>query len=311
MARKVKLILNPMADMGHAWQAANDLRPIVIEHGGADWSGTVYPTHATELAKQAGLDGYDLVIAMGGDGTVHEVINGLMQVPAGQRPALGVVPIGSGNDFAFAAGIAPEPDRALVNALTGVSAPIDLGLLTDERGRQEYFDNTIGIGFDTVVTIRSHQLPLLRGFLMYFVAVIQTILMNHNPAGMQIETDGEKWELENLMLVVCNGPREGGGFMIAPAAKVDDGILEYMLVRKVGRAMMFRLLPEFMRGTHESFPQIKKGSCKKLALSSDRPLYIHADGEIYTDFGSNLRSVTMEILPGALRLVRGQPEASK
>ena len=305
MARKVKLILNPMADMGHAWQAANDLRPIVVEHGGADWSGTVYPTHAIELAKQAGLEGYDLVIAMGGDGTVHEVINGLMQVPAEKRPALGVVPIGSGNDFAFAARIAPEADRALLNALTGTASPIDLGLLTDEHGRQEYFDNTIGIGFDTVVTIRSHQMPLLRGFLMYFVAVIQTILMNHNPARMQIETDGEKWELENLMLVVCNGPREGGGFMIAPGAKVDDGILQYMLVRKVGRAMMFRLLPEFMRGTHEKFPQIKKGDCKKLALSSDRPLYVHADGEIFTDFGSNLRSVTMEILPGALRLVRG------
>lgn len=304
MARKVKLILNPMADMGHAWRAANDLRPIVAEHGGADWSGTVYPTHAAELARQAGLDGYDLVIAMGGDGTIHEVINGLMRVPAAQRPALGVVPIGSVNDFAYALDIPLEPDRALVQALTGKPVPVDLGLLTDEHGRQEYFDNTIGIGFDTVVTIHSHRLPLLRGFLMYFVAVIQTILLNHNPARMQFETDGEKWELENLMLVVCNGPREGGGFMIAPAAKMDDGILEYMLVRKVGRAMMFRLLPEFMRGTHERFPQIKKGSCKKLSLTSDRPLYIHADGEIFTDFGSNLKSVTIELVAGALQVMR-------
>jgi diacylglycerol kinase (ATP) len=300
----VKLILNPMADMGHAWMAANDLRPIVAEHGGADWSGTVYPTHATELARQAGLDGYDLVIAMGGDGTAHEVINGLMQVPAAQRPALGVVPIGSGNDFAYALGIPVEPDRALVQALTGSATPVDVGLLTDERGRQEYFDNTIGIGFDTVVTIHSHHMPLLRGFVMYFVAVIQTILMNHNVARMQFETDGEKWEQENLMLVVCNGPREGGGFMIAPNAKADDGILEYMLVRKVGRAMMFRLVPEFMRGTHVGFPQIRTGRCKKLSLTSDRPLYIHADGEIFTDFGSNLKGLTIEILPGALQVVR-------
>ena len=140
---------------------------------------------------------------------------------------------------------------------------------------------------------------------MYFTAVIQTILLNHNPARMSIETDGQKWEQENLMLVVCNGPREGGGFMIAPAAKVDDGLLDYMMVCKIGRAMMFRLVPEFMSGTHEKFPQVKTGRCKKFSLVSDRPLYIHADGEIFTDFGSNLKSVAIEILPGALRVVRG------
>lgn len=305
MARKVKLILNPMADMGQAWRAANDLRPIVAEHGGADWSGTVYPTHAAELARQAGLDGYDMVIAMGGDGTIHEVINGLMQVPAEKRPVLGVVPIGSGNDFAYAIGAPLEADRALAHALSGEASTIDLGLLTDEHGRREYFDNTLGIGFDTVVTIHSHRLPLLRGFLMYLVAVIQTILLNHDPARMQIETDGQKWEQENLMLVVCNGPREGGGFMIAPEAKIDDATLEYMLVRKVGRAMMFRLVPEFMRGTHVKFPQIKMGSCKKLSLTSERPLYVHADGEVFTDFGSNLKSITVEVVPGALRVVGG------
>ena len=81
MPDKVKIILNPMADMRNAWKTANDVRPLVSEYGGADWSGTVYPTHATELAKQAGEQGYDRVIAMGGDGTVHEVINGIMQLP--------------------------------------------------------------------------------------------------------------------------------------------------------------------------------------------------------------------------------------
>jgi YegS/Rv2252/BmrU family lipid kinase len=305
MARRIKLILNPMADMGQAWRVANDLRPIVAEHGGADWSGTVYPTHATELAKQAALDGYDLVVAMGGDGTVHEVINGLMQAPAEKRPALGVVPIGSGNDFAYALGIPSDVGRAMFQALNGETSTVDLGLLVDEHGRKEYFDNTVGIGFDTIVTIRSHKLLLLRGFLMYFTAVIQTILLNHNPAMMQIEIDGETLKQENLMVVVCNGPREGGGFMIAPDAKTDDGLLNYAIIRKVGRAMMFRLLPEVMKGTHGNFPQVKMGTCKKFLLVSDQPLYIHADGEIFTSFGSNLKRIAVEILPGALRVVRG------
>ncbi len=305
MARKVKLILNPMADMGSAWRAANDLRPLMVEYGGADWSGTVYPTHATELAKQAALDGYDMVIAMGGDGTVHEVVNGLMQVPAEKRPILGVVPVGSGNDFAHAIGIPLQADRALQHAFKSPPSLVDIGLLTDENGRQEYFDNTVGIGFDAVVTIRSHKLPVVRGFMMYLTAVIQTILLNHDPVLMQIENGEDHWEEKALMFTVCNGGREGGGFMIAPEAKNDDGILDFAMVKKCDRLTMFRLVPEFMKGTHARFAQIKMGTCKSLSIRADRPMYIHADGEIFTSFGSNLKGLKFEILPGALQVVRG------
>ncbi len=212
MPPKVKIILNPMADMGNAWKIANDLRPIIIEYGNADWSGTVYPTHATELARQAGEHGYERIIAMGGDGTVHEVVNGIMQLPEGRRPVLGVVPVGSGNDFAHAIGIPLQSDHALACALSGQPSAVDLGVMTDEHGRREFFDNTLGIGFDAVVTIRSHRLPVVRGFLMYLTAVIQTILLNHDPSLMQMETDGKKWEQSNLLLTMCNGPREGGGY---------------------------------------------------------------------------------------------------
>lgn len=305
MSRKVKIILNPMADMGNSWTVANDLRPIISEFGNADWSGTVYPTHATELAKQAGEQGYDMVIAMGGDGTVHEVVNGLMQVPDKTRPILGVVPVGSGNDFAHAIGIPLQSDRALVHALHGEPSVVDIGLMTDENGRQEYFDNSVGVGFDAVVTIRSHKLPLLRGFLMYLTAVIQTIILNHKPSNMKINADGEAWEQSNLMVAVCNGPREGGGFMIAPDAKNDDGILHYMMIAKCSRPMMFRLVPEVMNGTHDRFDLVKMGTCQKFSLTSELPVYIHADGEIYTSFGSDLHSVEFEILPNALKVIRG------
>ena len=306
MPRKVKIILNPMADRGNAWRAARDLRPIALEYGNADWSGTVYPGHAIELARQAGEQGCDMVIAMGGDGTVHEVVNGLMQVDESKRPFLGVVPVGSGNDFAHAIGVPKESDHALAYALKAEPSAIDLGLMTDEHDRKEYFDNTLGIGFDAVVTIRSHRLPLLRGFIMYLTAVIQTILLNHDPAHVQIQTDSETIDESVLMTTLCNGGREGGGFMLSPDSKMTDGIMEFLLVRKVSRLMMFRLVPEFMNGTHRRFAkQIRMGACQKFAMTSDRPLYIHADGEIFTSFGSNLRKVTFEILPGALKVVRG------
>src|SRR5512143_713857 len=305
MTRKVKIILNPVADMGNAWRVADDLRPLISEFGNADWSGTVYPTHATELAQKAGEQGYDMVIAMGGDGTVHEVVNGLMRLPSERRPALGVVPVGSGNDFAHAINVPMKSDLALARALHGEVSTIDIGLMTDEHGRKEYFDNTLGMGFDAVVTIRSHKLPLLRGFIMYLTAVIQTIILNHDPVRMQIEVDGTKREQSNLMLVMCNGPREGGGFLVAPDARPDDGILHYAMIEKCSRFTMFRIVPEVMKGTHGRFKQVTLGSCKKMSVSADRTMYIHADGEIYTAFGSNLRSVRFETLPGALKVVKG------
>jgi len=299
MHRKVKIILNPMADMGNAWRVARDLRSITEQHGGVDWSGTVYPGHGIELAKQAAEGGYDMVVAMGGDGTVHEVINGIMQIREEECPILGVVPVGSGNDFAHAIGVPMKSDHALVHALNGEASKVDLGLMTDEHGKKEYFDNTLGIGFDAVVTIRSHRLPLLRGFIMYLTAVIQTIFLNHNPMSMQIETEDQKWEQSNLLLTVCNGPREGGGFMIAPEAKIDDGILHYAMIKKVSRPMMFRLIPEVMNGTHGRFKQVTMGACRKMIVSADRPMYIHADGEIYSGFGTDVRKVSFEILPAS------------
>jgi YegS/Rv2252/BmrU family lipid kinase len=307
MSHKVKLILNPMADLGRAWKTANDLRPIAQEFKGElSWSGTVYPTHAIELAKQAAEEGCDIVIAMGGDGTVHEVMNGLMQIPAEKRPAMGIVPIGSGNDFAYSMGITNKSAQALANALKGENIQtVDVGLITDENGRTEYFDNTLGIGFDAVVTIRSHKLPIVKGFLMYLTAVIQTIILNHNAAKMQLETENEKWDEDVIMLTLCNGPREGGGFMLSPKSQNNDGKMEFLTVSKLSRATMFRLIPEFLKGTHMRFKQVRMGEFKKLTLSSDLPLYIHADGEVYTNFGSNLRKIRFEVLPQALNVVKG------
>ncbi len=302
-AHKTKIILNPNADMGRAWQMAADLRPIVDEFGGADWSGTVYPTHATELAREAAEDGYELVIAAGGDGTVHEVVNGLMQVEPEKRPRLGALPLGSGNDFVYSMGLSANLPEALRQILSGTPRRVDVGVVEDDRGRREYIDNTIGIGFNSVVTIRSHSLPVVRGFLMYLIAVMQTILMNHDPTRMHIVTDQEEWEDELLMLVMCNGPREGGGFLVAPEAVPDDAIFHYTAVQKVSRLMMFRFLPEFLKGTQGRFKQVRMGQLRELTLEANRPLYIHIDGEIFAGFGTDVRGLKLQVIPGALEVM--------
>jgi YegS/Rv2252/BmrU family lipid kinase len=300
---KTKLIINPNADLGRAWRWAADLRPIADEMGGADWTGTVYPTHAIELAHQAADEGYELVVAVGGDGTAHEVINGLMQVEPGRRPRMGIVPMGTGNDFAHSLGINTLPASALRQAFTGQSHPVDIGKVQDSLGRTEYWDNTLGIGFDATVTIRSRNFPYLRGFLIYLVAVLQTIILNHEAARLHVSSNQEDWDEEMLMLVLCNGSREGGGFYIAPPARNNDSLFNYVGVRRVTRPMMLRLLPEFMKGTHMRFSQVRMGTFQHLELQSDRPLLIHTDGEIFAGFGMDVRQLSVEILPGALEVV--------
>ena len=298
----VKLIINPNADMGNAWKLASDLRPIVEEFGGADWGGTVYPTHAIELAREAAEEGYELIIAAGGDGTIHEIVNGVMQVAPERRPRVGVVPLGSGNDFAHAIGMNPNPGMALRQIFTGQSRRIDIGKIEDQSGRCEYCDNTIGIGFDATVTIRTHTLPIVRGFMMYFTAVMQTIILNHEAPRLQITSDTESWEEDTIMLVVCNGPREGGGFMVAPEAVVDDGVFHYAAIRKVSRPMLLRLVPEVMNGTHGKFSETRMGTLRQFQLQSDTPLRIHIDGEVFAGFGSDIRQLKFEVIPDALEV---------
>jgi diacylglycerol kinase (ATP) len=282
---------------------AADLRLLMAKHN-ADWSGTEYPGHAIELARQAGLQGYDLVVVLGGDGTVHEVINGLMQVPEETRPALGIVPLGSGNDFAHILGIPAESGEALLSAVKGQPHPLDIGSVYDENDRLEYFNNTIGMGFDSVVNMHTRQITAIHGFLMYFVALMMTIFRNFDPIDMHVETDKETWDLRALMLALGNGPREGGGFIITPDAKLDDGLLNYVTIKNISRLMMLRLVPEVMKGTHGRFKQVRMGTCRRMTVISKQSLYVHCDGEIYAGFGTDVRQLTIQILPDSIHYLK-------
>jgi diacylglycerol kinase (ATP) len=303
MNRRVKLIFNPHADRGRAWDLASSLQAIIERHGGASWAASEYPTHATELAEQAALEGFDVVAALGGDGTVHEVVNGLMRVPPDQMPILAIVPLGSGNDFSSSVGVQKDIELAMDRAFHGAPKVIDLGQVIDNSGRTEFWDNTLGIGFDASATIHAYKITRLQGFAMYLWAVILTILKNHDAPLMKIVTDEETIEQEVLMFVMCNGPREGGGFFVAPDAKPDDGILHYAMIEHVSRPMMFRLVPEVMNGTHGRFKQVRMGQFRELRLTSERPITIHTDGEVFAGFHSDVTEIDVKILPGVLKVI--------
>jgi YegS/Rv2252/BmrU family lipid kinase len=303
MTKEVKLIFNPHADKGNAWRRASTLQNLIERKGGASWAATEYPSHATELTILAAKEGYGTIAALGGDGTVHEVVNGLMQVPEEKRPNLGVVPIGSGNDFCNNVGISMDIEQALHKVFDGSLKGVDIGKITDKSGTIEYWDNTMGIGFDGSVTIHASQITRLQGFPMYLMAVIQTILRHHEVAQMRIETDTETIQQEVLMIAICNGSREGGGFHVAPQALLDDGILHYVMIEGVSRLMMFRLIPEVMKGTHARFRQVRMGHSQRFKISYDRPMAIHTDGEVFTRFSSDIRELTVEVLPKAINVI--------
>ena len=303
MDRRVKLIFNHYADNGRVWRIASSLQATIEHMGGAEWTGTEYPTHATELALEAAQQGFDVVVAIGGDGTVHEVVNGLMQVEPDVRPMLAAVPIGNGNDFCSNAGIESDPTVAIVRAFSGEPKGLDIGMVEDGSGRVEYWDNVLGIGFDAKAVINSQSIKRLQGTAMYFASAVKTILRDHHAPHFKIRTDSEEIEDDFLLVAFCNGRREGGGFILAPDALPDDGVLNYAMVSWLSRIKMFRMMPEFMRGTHERFDEVTLGQFRDLQLESDHALLIHTDGEIFANSTNNVRELTVKVLPNAIRLI--------
>ena len=301
---KPKMIFNPAADRGRTDQVARDLKHLVQELGGADWTDTGSPGHAVQIAEQAAREGFDPVVAVGGDGTVHEVVNGLMRLQAPIRPRLGIVPVGSGNDFAGGIGIIRDPRQALRSVFAPRRLmPFDVGFIRDDKGRLEYWVNVVGIGFDAAVNLQSRRVAWVRGFLMYLLAVIRVIIQNYDAPRMDINLDGESLSKELLMFTVGNGPREGGGFMTTPASQYDDGILDYATVGRISRLMMFRLIPEVMRGTHGRFSCVTIGRLHHLSLKADRALPVHIDGETFAAYEANVRGVEVGLEPAGLRLI--------
>ena len=300
-----ELIFNPMADRGRSGQKAADLRAMTEELGGADWRGTEYPAHATEIAARAADDGYQTVVAMGGDGTVHEVINGLMRIPAERRPRLGIVPIGSGNDFAGGSQLADTENlqEAVRHAFGSGERKVDVAVIRDGAGRAEYFDNTAGIGFDAAVNIRSRKVKVVHGFLMYLTATLQSIALNFDAPHMHIHFDGGQLDQNVMMVTVGYGPREGGGFITTPDSKVDDGCLDFVYVDQVSQVRMLQLLPKFMSASHPKERDVHVARTTRLTIDADRALPIHIDGELFAPYEANVRHVEIEVLPAAIRLV--------
>lgn len=300
---KSKLIFNPVANLGRAHTLLASLRPIANQYDGSKWVHTRSHGHAVELAASAADEGFDRVIALGGDGTAHEVVNGLMSISPERRPDLGIVAVGSGNDFSHSAGLIGKPEDLLVKALTGQSRYVDICSYEDNAGRSEYWINTLGMGFDALINIYSRQMKFLKGFWIYLAAALRAILFNYTSYDIHASLGDSSWNQNMLMCVLCNGAREGGGFNIAPSASIEDHQLNYSRVELISRLQMISALSHYMKGTQHQLSYINSGTFNTLELTSDHPLFIHSDGEIFAGLESQTTRVKVSVVPDEIKLV--------
>jgi len=297
-----KVILNPWANRGRAIELKDSIAGWFADYGEVDVTVTNSQGHATRLASEAVDDGYDIVVAAGGDGTVHEVINGLVHGDRSQL-TLGVIPIGSGNDFAFGNELLTDPETAVRTICTGKPRIVDLARIEDNRGQYTLVNNGIGIGFDATVTIQSGSITRIHGFPMYLLAVLQTIALYFQTPSLKIQFDDDTVEQESILLAIGIGPRVGGGFFLTPDGRNSNGLLDSCTVNPVGRLTMLWMLPKVMRGTHVGSKHVTMRRNAYIDIKSSLPLPIHVDGEIYAYRADNVRRLTVTCLPNALEVL--------
>jgi diacylglycerol kinase (ATP) len=302
---KIIFIINPTAGQGSGQKVLPELaKNIQNLPGECDIVGTQYAGHAVELAHEAATNGYDIVVAVGGDGTSNEVLNGIMQAwTQGYRDIrMGIVGIGRGNDFAYAFGIPPGLQEGLGVLVSGKSLAIDVGhIVGGDYPQGRYFGNGVGIGFDAVVGFEAMKLTHLHGFLNYVVAALRTIFLFFDAPLVRLDYDGQVLEQPSLMVSIMNGTRMGGGFQMAPEAKTDDGILEICLAGQMSRPGILMMIPRFMKGTQASQPEIKMLRAVKIHVTAlQGRLPAHADGETICTAGKDL---TIEVIKQPLKIM--------
>lgn len=293
---KVKVILNPYANRWGAKSKAPAVQAALQAAGlQSDMMMTIKPKQATYEAMLAVSAGYDAVISAGGDGTLNEVVNGLI-LAAGDGPTipLGVLPIGTGNDFNDMAGLPRDLEAAVKVFAAGRTRQVDAGRVNDH-----FFHNNCAVAMEPMVSIENNKITRLSGNLRYVAALVKA-LIKLKAWQMKISWDGGGYEGPTYLLSVCNGPRTGGIFYMAPQASTSDGLFDYVFVPEISKMEVLAILPRLFKGSHIHHPKVTYSKTSQLTIHSSPGTPIHADGEVLTESASE---VQYTILPGKITLL--------
>ncbi len=305
---KALVILNPVSGNGAAekqWPRIED----ALRQGGLafELARTTAPREATTLAEKAKRDGYETLIAVGGDGIVHEIVNGMMRASNGEPSGtLAVIPVGNGNDFAKMLPLAPDWREGVRRVLAGKTRWFDIGRMVGDQPapgietNAHYFDNGLDTGFGALVATHVNEIPYLSGTALYLAAVFKTLLNFYIPR-VKIELeDDDPIEQPSTMIAVSIGQCYGNAFWLTPNARVDDGLLDVMIAQGLGRIGILSLIPKVMKGTHVGDPRVHFVQTSRLVIESPDPLAVELDGEIPFIAAHRLE---IEILPKRLRVI--------
>lgn len=296
----ITVILNPASGRGRGGRRRKELDRLLREAANSngttsDWEvvETTRPGGATELAAVAAQRGASIVAAAGGDGTVNEVLNGLM----GAGAKMAVLPLGTGNDFARTLGFGNDLQRAVAALFGDRSRAVDVG-----RVHERWFLNIAGCGFDAVVGERVNQgFRYLSGSTAYIAALVQT-LRTFRPVDLTLEIDGEPRRMRAMMCSVCNAQTYGGGMRIAPDARIDDGLFDICILGDAGKLEFIMAFPRVYKGTHTAHPRVTMLRAATVRVESDPPLPVFVDGDVIgktpAEFTIKPRAIELMVLEG-------------
>lgn len=303
-----KVILNPYAGRWTAAQRQTEVESALREAGiDYELAVTEHPGHGTVLAAQAVQEGFSPIIAAGGDGSISEVVNGIVnefeEQDANELPPFGILPLGSANDLVVNLGLPTEIAEAAQVIGTGNIQLMDLGQVSFGNNlRTRVFDNNSAIGLEPSITLIQERISWLRGVLRYIVATLIGVAQNPQWR-MRIEWDNGEYYGPITLVTVGINPLTGGVFYMTPHADPFDGLLTFVYGSMPTRLQILRLLPRTMKPTEGNYvehPDIHEVHSPWLRIQSDTPTPLHADGEIQSEDVQNLE---YKILPGRLPIL--------
>lgn len=283
-AQRILFIVNPVAGKGHGERVIPELKKILAGKGiKSDLIITERKGHAMEIAAQfSGV--FDIITAVGGDGTISEIVNGL-SFP--DNNVLGVIPCGSGNDFARTIHINESLEKDVLNLLKSANIKtIDIGEveLTSANNEQirARFLNSFGLGFDALVTKIIQKSKVLRGLPLYLSAVFKALFI-YNSSYINSRFDDVYLEGKKLVIAIGNGPTAGGGFKLLPTADPRDGLLDGCIINDLSKLRIILELPKAIVGKHTKLPFVKMVKFREAEIICKEPVYAHLDGDLISE----------------------------
>ncbi|NLZ33054.1 MAG: diacylglycerol kinase family lipid kinase [Firmicutes bacterium] len=288
---KVAFIVNPLAGRGRARKIWEELEPRLKIDAPYEVYFTEKAGDAVQLARRAQEEGAEVLVSVGGDGTVHEIVNGMDL----QKGTLGFIPAGTGNDFCRSLHYPQDPFAVAEQLFSWERRRVDLGKMG-----HRYFVNVIGTGFDAQVAYDvNKRFKRLTGLGAYLAAVLKNLVTYRN-APLEIEYDGHRWSGKALLIAIGNGGYYGGGIRIVPPAEPDDGWFHICLAMDMGKLETLRLLPAAISGGHEGHRKVILLKARRISVRSSAPLAIQADGEL-------LGTLPLTVVGGAAGPLRSGP----